>query len=296
MGYIGERRSINSQDDIENYIVPKSLLTKSMITDFEKDNDIKDPIILNAPIYMWKLATNYITPASWHHTGKYYRKTYHYNMIELAVFISDNYVSLKKEHKQLLHNINNSDNNEIHNFAVILFNDWTGTRNHPKVSEKQAYGYINGIWLVSYNWNKKFDLTAKKVNDEKDFLCLNDLKKYLGKIIDLRKFEPFLKAHNVNYRKSMKPKLKDKIIIDAQITYPLSDYRCINSDEKNVPIKKIKQNLINWNILKTDSKSLENKYLGNGYEYNGKWTKKGFQFLNKVVKKHGYKLPMFAYY
>ncbi|WP_288764975.1 hypothetical protein [uncultured Porphyromonas sp.] len=97
MGYIGYSRSENSQRAINDYEVPKSMITRTFIQEFlrsakfleflkeqaKSGNPMSMSVIENVPVTMWKDATEYV-PYIRHHTSKFYNYTPHYDLLEVV--------------------------------------------------------------------------------------------------------------------------------------------------------------------------------------------------------------------
>lgn len=208
--YIGESRSIRSADAIDHFEVPLSWFTKDVLMRFKKsgfnnqdsttDSKPFPDQIFKVPLYVWKFVAKTIGPSSWHHTGKFYRKTYQYSLVEVAEYLTDHYRNEINESNYLRrHCFNNRHNRQPSKLGVLKVTDWGGTRNHPKLlGHHLAYGFVRGKFLVAFDDSQfHYLLGANRVDEAKYFTNLRDFKRYLGKAVDLRMFKAFLRHNNV---------------------------------------------------------------------------------------------------
>lgn len=208
--YIGNKRSVRSQLAIENFELPLSLINKDVLDDFKEsimgfDDEINKDVF-NFSVSVWKkLADKKVNPSSWHHTGKYYNRTNHYDLYKIALYLTEHFKDVKNEYNTILQDEKKQKKelNKITEFGLITVNVWGGTRSHPKIIDQEsAVGYIiktgSTTWLKT-DKNTKYNVYANKVVDFESFDNLKDLKNKAGKLVDLRKFKKFLKQNNVEF-------------------------------------------------------------------------------------------------
>ncbi|MDQ7134589.1 hypothetical protein [Staphylococcus aureus] len=135
-GYIGFSRSKRSLNAIENYEVPMTLIKKDIINEFLKSNpyeytDDQLEILLKIPVNRWKfVAKECVKAASWHHTGKLYKKTYHFELDDIAQYLlSNDYETEYQEYKLR----KNKDESKEFEYVYLLVNIWGGTKRYPKI-------------------------------------------------------------------------------------------------------------------------------------------------------------------
>ena len=193
MGYIGNRRSERSQDAIDNYELPLALINKDNIYEFlgEIEDDINKEeyiFIEKLPIALWKfVATEKCGASSWHHTGKYFRETDHYNLYDIVEKILDERESIKKQYsdyrkekskEKLAKKLN-------YEFGVISVQIWGGTRKHPKlIGSEEVSGIIIGDWLHyedEYGVISRYNIYANKTEWYKTFNSYSELVKKFPK-------------------------------------------------------------------------------------------------------------------
>ena len=95
MGYIRCKRSTGSCYAISIFIVPLRLINKKTIENFLEDyrinkynaseRDIEK--LEKVKVAQWKYAAKKCGTNIWHHTGKDFRKTYHYDLYRAAEYI-----------------------------------------------------------------------------------------------------------------------------------------------------------------------------------------------------------------
>lgn len=89
-GYIGKQWSVNAQDAYDNGEMPKSKWRKSIILDrieeILEDNNLENTIEDFSKLTLEELRL-YLTPTTYHHTGKFYNSTLFYKIDEDAVII-----------------------------------------------------------------------------------------------------------------------------------------------------------------------------------------------------------------
>ncbi|MBB1069375.1 hypothetical protein H5S40_04290 [Limosilactobacillus sp. RRLNB_1_1] len=147
-GYIGQSRSARSEKAIESNEVPLNQITRELINEVIDDlvakehvDETKEEWLRAVPVYVWKEQL----PTSWHHTGKYFKKTDHYDLpLYAQEFLDDPSMVTNtiKDHKQMLseqkqEQIATEQQYEIYYYEKDI---WGGTRRHPKIVGTE-YGY-----------------------------------------------------------------------------------------------------------------------------------------------------------
>lgn len=180
-GYVGYSRSERSQNAIDNYELPLSLIKKSVIQDFIDDyNEYKE--LKHIPVAMWKYVAKTIGSSSWHHTSNRYNKTDHYSLNLIADELKDDYnkwetqylksKQIEKENKQKL-----NTQSELR-LTVVTSQIWGGTRKHPKIIGHEEFLAIvkgNTAYPITQSENIKYKLNANK-NDYKKLYNIDDYK------------------------------------------------------------------------------------------------------------------------
>lgn len=147
-GYIGAKRSIRSDQAIEDFEVPFSHINKDLITDFIGEYP-EYSSLKEVKVCIWKRAAKSIGPSSWHHTGKFYNETDHYALNEIADELMENRITHEIEHEEEKQALKQKKRIiiDLMQFCVIEWQVWGGTRNHPKVlfNEKDV-AILKGDW------------------------------------------------------------------------------------------------------------------------------------------------------
>lgn len=184
-GYVGSKRSVNSQYAIDNYELPLSKYTKenwlSFINEYYKDDNLLKSFSMDIIKFV---AKEEIQASSWHHTSSFYNKTNHYDMNLVAEYIIKNHDSIKEEYKKYLEE--KSKKNMNYSLVVFEYQVWGGSRKHPKlVEEKKNIGILVGAWIYDLN-NKKHKASANKINYIEKYDSFSNLTKknseFKGKI------------------------------------------------------------------------------------------------------------------
>lgn len=209
MGYIKQSRSVNSKNAIDNYEVPLNLFTEELLQDFQLESDIEyydiDSKVFKLPLSVWKFTATAYGASSWHHTGKYFNCTNHYDLYSIAEYLTSEYDTILKRYKAYRTKVKRDKVESLKKLKLgyITYLIWGGTRRHPKVVGRDtAYGYIDDKgrkdWLVSTD-GSRFDIHANKVESLIESDDLYDFKKKVessGCKIDLRHFKKFLRGQN----------------------------------------------------------------------------------------------------
>lgn len=174
-GYIGSKRSVRSQNAIEDYEVPLTMINKSLIEEFLDENkddfNSEDLIFLKKlKVTQWKyIASQRILPSSWHHTSSFFNKTDHYSLLYIAKKAIEIKDSIDLDFEKYKEKIKKEKENKKEEFkyGVINVEVWGGTRNHPKVVDyHEVSGIIIGNWLYyhdKYEGILKYKTNANKV-------------------------------------------------------------------------------------------------------------------------------------
>lgn len=174
-GYVGASRSERSQAAIENYEMPISMMSKSIIDTFlSLTRDDFDPIhydlLKSTPVSKWRfVAKTKMQRSSWHHTSSRFNKTDHFSLHAIAEKILEVSDTLEDEYRAHLNHAKTSA--PAVKYGVICVQVWGGSKAHPKViGHEQAAGIIQGEWLY-YKTNhlangatQKYKTTANKVD------------------------------------------------------------------------------------------------------------------------------------
>lgn len=187
-GYIGAKRSVRSQQAINSFEVPISMINKTLIKCFldkYEDNFSKDDLtfLRKVSVEKWKFVAKRITTASsWHHTSSYFNKTRHYDLNSIAGIL----INIKDEldEKYKLYQWSQKEENYDIKYGVIKVQVWGGSRNRPKLKGyEEVAGMIVGDWLY-YKCDhstdgsiKKYKTSANKVEWLKEYDSYIDLTK-----------------------------------------------------------------------------------------------------------------------
>lgn len=208
MGYIRQSRSVNSMEAIESYEVPVSMINKSLLNDLQNEDlscyDIDDKVF-KLSVSLWKFVAINHGASSWHHTGKYFSHTDHYDLYAIAEYITSEYNNVLKSYKQHCDDLKREKSKSVKTLRLgyIRYQVWGGSRKHPKIIDRQStYGYINDSgkkdWLINPDGNR-FDIYANKVEE---LIEDDDLKSFKRKVekkglkLDLRHFKKFLREND----------------------------------------------------------------------------------------------------
>ena len=186
-GYVGASRSVRSQEAVDSYEVPLSMINKSLIEDFldeQEDFSSDDLSFLNkTSVAKWKYVANErISASSWHHTSSYFNKTDHYSLYAIAEKMLKIKDTLDYDYKAYCQ----SKKKDIPNvkYGVIKVQVWGGTRNRPRLEGyEEVAGIVVGDWLFYKNNHSingvinKFKITANKVEWIKEYDSYADLVK-----------------------------------------------------------------------------------------------------------------------
>lgn len=201
-GYIGYSRSKRSQEAIEGFEVPLSLINRSLINEFLEENkesfNSEEYLFLQKlAINKWKyIATDRTKAASWHHTSKHFNRTDHYRLMDIALNLIRFKDSLDDDYKQFKDKQKNND----YSYGVIKVQVWGGSKRYPKIVDYETeIGIVKGDWLYYLVGNtiKKYKLTANKTEWFEIFDTYKDLVKsfneYKGTV---KRFNQIIKLTN----------------------------------------------------------------------------------------------------
>lgn len=187
-GYVGASRSVRSQESVDSYEVPISIINRTLIEDFldeQEDFSHEDLKFLNkVSVAKWKYVANErISASSWHHTSSYFNETYHYSLYSISDKILEIKDTLDVDYKEY----RDSKKKEVSNvkYGVIKVQIWGGSRKRPRLEGyEEVAGIVIGDWLFYKNnhsingYVSKFKTTANKVEWLKEYDSYSDLIKH----------------------------------------------------------------------------------------------------------------------
>lgn len=187
-GYVGASRSVRSQEAVESYEVPISMINKALISEFlfDHENDFSSEslnFLKGISVAKWKyVASERMSATSWHHTSSYFNKTHHYSLYDIAEksleikdTLDSDYKAFRESKKKDVPNIK---------YGIIKVQMWGGSRKRPKLmGYEEVAGIVIGEWLF-YKYNhsingsiNKYKTTANKVEWLKKYDSYEDLTK-----------------------------------------------------------------------------------------------------------------------
>ena len=174
-GYIGWQRSVRSEHAVEKYEVPLSWIKKDIInqaiTVAQQRYSLSDKqvsALKSVPVYVWKEQK----PTSWHHTGKFFEKTYHYNLVEEAHLFATNpeliSETINSHKRKLAKQKKQSKNNgrvTLYRFSKQI---WNGDRRNRTITGYDdgigiTIGRSNRLYVVISTHNGKYKADTKPV-------------------------------------------------------------------------------------------------------------------------------------
>lgn len=211
MGYIRQSRSVNSMNAIEDYEVPMSMISKSLIDDLKTEEDVSsydiDDKVFDLPVNIWKFGADKTGASSWHHTGKYFNCTLHYNLYEVAEYLTTEYNGIRRQFKAYRDSLKQDKEESLKSLKLgyIAYAVWGGSRRHPRIVDHEStYGYIDDSgkkdWLINQR-GERFDIHANKVEELIEDSDLKSFKRAVekkGLKVDLRRFKKFLRDKGLN--------------------------------------------------------------------------------------------------
>lgn len=157
MAYIGNRMSVRALNAYENGAMPLSKWSKKEILDRVK---ILDPFKAQklSKVKKQVLVKTFLTNTSWHHTGSFYNETNFYEFDEDALQeLTDSGIEklLQANEKEKKKDLDLED-------VYFEWNEWEGSRKHPRKVFKSGYGVKKGNWI--YMIDIYDTITKKKAN------------------------------------------------------------------------------------------------------------------------------------
>lgn len=183
-GYVGSSRSVRSMEAIENFEIPLSMFNRDIIDEFIDENEEFENL-KNLTVALWKYAAQANGRSSWHHTGKYFQETNHYDLYSTAEYIEyEGIESLKERYNRYLKNQKDEKNEILKNISlgVVEAQVWGGTRKHPRLLRtEKVMGVVKGDWLyaVSDSEQSKYKVYANKIEKYENF----EIDEYYTKLI-----------------------------------------------------------------------------------------------------------------
>lgn len=155
-GYVGQSMSRRARQAYDTGLLPKAKIRKD---DLESAG-------IDVPVGFVKwLMPGVITPTEWHHTGKHFNETDFYDLEDVKEQLEEldietllhRYKEEKREKEQ-----------ETGYYALIEYGEWSGSRNHPKLTMYEDYAYVKGNWAY-ISADKKKKITGNHYNEKKTF-------------------------------------------------------------------------------------------------------------------------------
>lgn len=145
MGYIGHKMSERAVDAYRSGEKPLTKWTRDEILKGIK-SCYPDAVAHCSQFSLSFLREHFLFCSSWHHTGKYYQKTYFYSF-ETELYLED--ILALKEQKTV--------KKKASEFYPVLaiWTEWEGTRKHSKPVTCSSYGRSNGTAFYSFAGTRK---------------------------------------------------------------------------------------------------------------------------------------------
>lgn len=198
-GYVGSGRSVRSRMAIDDFEVPLSMITKSEVSQFIYENQ-EYAELSNLKISLWKYTAGIVGASSWHHTGKYFAKTDHYSIIEIADYLKKNISTIETDYKEYKQRIKEEKQEEKSDFKYIMLNSnaWSGSRRHSKIVDKvNDFGILIGNNAYDIN-GYRHNIYANRVNNFKTFNSYAELVKAYPEIKGtVKKFNNVIKNNGL---------------------------------------------------------------------------------------------------
>ena len=146
-GYHGYSMSERAYEAYEGGEMPLSKWTKTAILDCMSDAAISEDIIeVAAKMPLKVLKSTVLRYSSWHHTSKMANRTEFYSInsdvtVEQLNEAFDRYKSDKADA--------GSSDAPCDKLCRVIFGEWEGSRNHPKLVEYNGYAIIRGPWAFT---------------------------------------------------------------------------------------------------------------------------------------------------
>lgn len=163
-GYIGSSRSARSQQSIESYEIPISMISKNIIEDFITENEDRFSeeeifFLKKLSIAKWKYIMKTSAASSWHHTSSFFNKTNHYNLIDISKTILESKETINDDYKEFLKR-NTSSETEL----------------KKKADKKQSKSEINDKKIL-FKYQKKYKTLGGFLRSNSDFEALKEIRK-----------------------------------------------------------------------------------------------------------------------
>lgn len=156
-GYIGQSRSVRSKEAIDNYEMPISQLNqdiiKKFIEDFPEYYELR-----NEPLAKWKSIASMVGRSSWHHTGKYYSKTNHFDIEEIAFRMMQDPIECETYYQEDRLRENNAKKLKKESdlkYGHLIYEVW-----EQKLARSVYKGQATTAGIIDKDW--LYDLNAKR--------------------------------------------------------------------------------------------------------------------------------------
>ena len=191
-GYVGKSRSVNSQRAIESYEVPMNTITRTTIDNFLNENtsglnEVDKDFLRKLPCTVWKFcASEKVGSSSYHHTGRHYNKTNHYDIYLIMEYLIENKDSIVMEYKQWQEEMKRIKEEQATDFSfgIMEIKVWGGTQRRPKLlGVDKRIGIIKDEWFYykpernCSSKTRKNNIFGRNVVSYKEFKCYPDLVK-----------------------------------------------------------------------------------------------------------------------
>lgn len=178
-GYIGYSRSVNSQLAIDEGLVSLNMINRYRINNLIGEYPEK---VIKMPVTVWKdvIRNDDVEPQEWHHTGKKYRRTYYYDLNDVAIYLSSHYKAVLKQYRQKKHNRHTRKKYQHQHYVVCKTKDWSnsGKTIFFDYDEGKLKETPNTLWLVMDD-GRKDNLNANRVVDYWIFKSKKTYSKFL---------------------------------------------------------------------------------------------------------------------
>ncbi|MEG2831905.1 MAG: hypothetical protein RR832_05785 [Bacilli bacterium] len=193
-GYIGTSRSVRSRNAIDEMIMPLSLITKDVLDELLYTYEVEDKVPLNK----FKRYVESNADSEWHHTGKFFNETTHYDLNSIFCDkTSEEIKDILKEIKSIVIEKKEKVEDEQYYLVSISSTEWIGNyKNYktPVTTNYECYTKKSDSWAYSLDDKKKFNMYANK--NVATYLTEKQVDKRLKEKIKKNK----LKIKNIIYR------------------------------------------------------------------------------------------------
>lgn len=149
-GYNGYSMSNNAILAYNNGEKPYSKWTRSDILECIADEMTAEYYALAKRLTLAEMKALFLQRSSWHHTSSYYNSTDFYVVTPQRVFAEDIEDMIRRRTPK-------EKTRPIAVKALVRYGEWTGTRKHPKLVEKEEYAIIIGNWAYLVEGKKRTD-------------------------------------------------------------------------------------------------------------------------------------------